>query len=73
MANNNQLTEREVKMDSPIYSEYYSHEECDCYKIDLPWTPYKKETKVLCKVSEGYTKARNTAICIVCQCIVEVT
>lgn len=38
---------------NPIYVAYYSHEECDCYKIDLPFTKYARDTRVLCKVSEG--------------------
>ena len=42
---------------NPIYVEYYSHEECHCYKIDLPFTTYKAHTIVLCPVSEGLNKA----------------
>lgn len=46
---------------NPIYKAYYSHEGCNCYKIDLPWTKYAKETIVLCKVSEGESKAKRIA------------
>ena len=38
---------------NPIYIQYYSHEHCNCYKIDLPWPRYKKDTMVLCRVDEG--------------------
>ena len=48
-----------------IYKEYYSHEGCDCYKIDLPWPKYRKETIVLGKVSNGYATARTIAIGII--------
>lgn len=46
---------------SAIFIEYYSHEECDCYKINLPWTVYKSDKLVLCPVSEGYEKAKELA------------
>jgi len=49
-------------MKNPIYIEYYFHEKCQCYKIDIPWTKYAKDTKVLCKVSEGYDYAKILAI-----------
>ena len=38
---------------NPIYVDYYSHMECDCYKIDLPFSMYKRHTLVLCEVSKG--------------------
>lgn len=47
-----------MKKGSPIYTEYYPHDGCDCFKIDLPWSGYKKDTRVLCKVSDGYERAR---------------
>lgn len=50
---------------NPIYKEYYSHENCECYKIDIPWTKYGKDTKVLCKVSEGYNYAATLAIGVI--------
>lgn len=46
---------------NPIYIEYYSHEKENCYKIDLPWPNYAKDTMVLCKVSEGIEKAKELA------------
>jgi len=54
-----------------IYIEYYSHENCDCYKIDNPWGKYRKDIKVLCKVSEGYEYAKILAIGIINQCLTE--
>ena len=44
-------------INNPIKIEYYSHENCDCYKIDLPFTKYKNHKVVLCPVSEGEDKA----------------
>jgi hypothetical protein len=58
---------------NPIYKEYYSHENSECYKIDFPWSKYKKSTMVLCKVSEGYEHARNLAIAVIARGIVDVT
>ena len=49
-------------MINPIYIEYAIHEQCDCYKIDNPWTLYKKETMILCKVEDGLEKAKRIAI-----------
>ncbi len=46
---------------NPIYVEYYSHVGDLCYKIDLPWSRYNKDTLVLCPVSEGYDKAKRMA------------
>ena len=48
-------------MKNPIYKEFYSHEKCLCYKIDLPYTDFDKDIRVLCKVSDGYEKARKLA------------
>ena len=50
---------------NPIYTAYYSHEGQDCYKIDLPWTRYRKDTMVLCPVSQGYDCAKNLAIGVI--------
>ena len=47
---------------NPIFIEYYSHDKCDCYKINLPWSTYHTEKLVLCKVSEGIEYARQLAI-----------
>lgn len=46
---------------NPIYIEYYWHKKSDCYKINLPWTEYRKHSIVLCKVSEGLEKAKKLA------------
>jgi len=48
-------------MKNPIFIEYYSHEQADCYKINLPYTKYANERIVLCKVSEGEEKAARIA------------
>lgn len=50
---------------NPIYIEYYIHEQCACYKINLPWTEFAKDIRVLCKVSEGIEKARLIAVGVV--------
>ena len=47
---------------NPIYCEWSVHEGDLCYKIDLPWSIFKKDTMVLCKVSEGYKLAKTIAI-----------
>ena len=44
------------------YVAYYSHERCDCYKIDNQFTDYAKDTIVLCPVGEGFTKAVSCAL-----------
>ncbi len=46
---------------NPIYVEFYPHEDCDCYKIDMPWSKFAKQTQVLCRVDEGLTKAKKLA------------
>lgn len=46
---------------NPIYVEYYSHDGCTCYKIDLPWTRFHKETLVLCDETLGYEHAKELA------------
>lgn len=48
-------------MRCPIYIDYYVHDRCDCYKIDMPYTAYAQETKVLCRVDEGIELARQRA------------
>lgn len=57
---------------NPIYIEYYSHENTECFKIDLPWGKYCKDTRVLCKISEGYEYAQMLAIGIVTKHLMEV-
>ena len=46
---------------NPIFVEFYSHSNCDCYKINLPWTKYHRDTLVLCDVSEGIEHAKTLA------------
>lgn len=46
---------------NPIFIEYYSHEECDCYKIKLPWPHYAEEKIVLCPVERGIKQATKFA------------
>ena len=54
-----------------IYEEYYPHEHCDCYKIDLPWSKYSKEIMVLCKVSDGYEYAKTISIGVIVKHLME--
>jgi hypothetical protein len=56
---------------NPIYIEYYSHERCDCYKINNPWTKYGKDVYVLCRVDQGIEFARLVAIGVINQCLSE--
>ena len=58
---------------NPIYKEYYSHLDCETYKIDLPWPQFATETQVLCPVKEGYDHARRLAIGALCQHIQKIT
>lgn len=46
---------------NPLFVEFYPHSNCDCYKINLPWTKYRKHTLVLCDVSEGIEHAKTLA------------
>jgi len=54
-----------MKNKNPIYIEYYSHENCDCYKINNPFTVYKKHKIVLCPVKEGIECAQIIAIGVI--------
>ena len=58
---------------NPIYIKYYSHMDCDCYKIDLPWTKYRSHTVVLCEASRPYWCARWLAAKRLFKCFMEVT
>lgn len=53
------LADRTVK--NPIYAEYYSHMNGDCYKVKLPWTTYREYVLVLCLVTDGIEEARRLA------------
>lgn len=44
------------------FIEYYHHTKCDMYKIENIYTEYASEKIVLTPVSEGYTKAVQSAI-----------
>ena len=46
---------------NPIFIEYYSHEGCDCYKINLPWPKFAQEKIVLCRVDQGLDWAKTIA------------
>lgn len=45
-----------------LFIEYYSHEECEMYKILNEYTKYNEEKLVLCRVSEGIENALDLAI-----------
>lgn len=45
-----------------LFIEYYSHENCDMYKILNEYTHYNKDKLVLCKVSDGIELAVDSAI-----------
>lgn len=47
-----------------IFIEYYSHENDDCYKIDIDdmYKRYGRQITVLCRVEEGIEKAIDRAI-----------
>lgn len=47
---------------NPIFVEYYSHEGCNCYKLNLPWPRYAEEKVVLCRESAGFDRAREIAV-----------
>lgn len=51
-----------MKTDTILYIEYYSHLNCNCYKLDFPYPKFSKETVVLCKVTEGLELAKTIAI-----------
>ena len=60
-----------VRTKNPIYIDYYSHEGCDCYKIDLPFTVFAKDTRVLCPVSKGIEFAKAVAVEVLAKHITE--
>ena len=47
-----------VTIMNPIFIEYYSHENSDCFKIKLPWPNYASHKIVLCSVLKGEQYAR---------------
>ena len=60
-----------MKSINPIFKEYYSHEQTECYKINIPWSNYGRHTMVLCKVSEGLDYAKTLAIGIINKELIE--
>jgi hypothetical protein len=50
---------------NPIFIEYYSHEECDYYKVNLPWSQYSHDVMVLCPISKGIDFAKILVIGII--------
>jgi len=42
--------------------EYYSHTQCEMYKIRNVYTEFKEEKIVLCPISDGIEKALDIAI-----------
>lgn len=49
-------------MKNPIFLEYYSHLNCNCYKVLLPYSRYGQEKIVLCTESEGIEEAKKLAL-----------
>jgi len=49
-------------MKNPIFAEYYSHDDCICYKIKLPYTDLREEKLILCPISKGYALAQVIAL-----------
>jgi len=45
-----------------LFIEFYSHEDCDMYKILNEYTGYREDKLVLCKVSDGIEMALDLAI-----------
>jgi hypothetical protein len=45
-----------------LFIEYYSHTQCDMWKIMNEYTHYKSDKLVLCQVDEGIEKALDLAI-----------
>ena len=56
---------------NPIYIEFGIHQGEDCYKIDIPWTNYGKETIILCRVSGGYKLAKCLALDVITEKLTE--
>lgn len=46
---------------NPLFIEYYAHSNCDCFKICMPWTKFRKDTVVLCDVDKGLDHAKDLA------------
>ncbi len=44
--------------ENPIFVEYHSYLDADCYKILLPWPDCKEDKQVLCLESDGIIEAR---------------
>lgn len=48
--------------DNFLFIEFYTHTNCEMYKIENVYTDYKKYVLVLSKVTEGIEKALDLAI-----------
>lgn len=55
---------------NPIYKEYYPHEDCECYKINIPWAVNAQHKIVLCRVDQGYDYAKTIAVGIITQSLI---
>jgi len=58
----NKIKELRELTDKFIFIEYYSHTECDMYKIYNEFTRYNSDKLVLCSVTDGFEKALDVAI-----------
>ncbi len=45
-----------------LFIEYYSHSQCQMFKIDSEFTKYQRDIIVLCPVSDGIANALDLAI-----------
>jgi len=51
-----------------LYIEYYSHTNCECYKLDNEYTKFRKDALVLNTVEEGIEAALDLAINLITRC-----
>jgi len=54
-------SERPGQNNNPLFVEFDRHSNCDCYKINLPWTKYRKHTLSLCEETKGIKCAKKMA------------
>jgi len=45
-----------------LFKEYYTHENCVCYKINNPWSKMNQDKMVLCREEKGLKYAKTIAI-----------
>lgn len=48
-----------------VFLEFYSHDDCACWKILNPFTNYGEHKIVLCRMDEGIEKALTVAIQVI--------